>query len=477
MQDIRLSQGIARYAENFTPPWRFAKNPLVLSLDAMNAKSFAGEPTSNLICAYSTGGGALSDDIADGVLGAAYGPSNYSSATHVTQVNRYYSKKRPHVWSMRTTANVGYMGISYQATSNTSGQIYTFSFDYKVIHGADPMPAAGGGNIVYGNGYKNPTSTNYGGATGTVTVTSLKNGWKRRVFKYTCGYTGANLIRMNVYSPGSSYWHILFDNFTWEHKAVASPYTKPSQSRVAANGWRDLSGNGNHGTFSATDFGDTGNVVFERRGEIMLGGGSDPGGLNFDGTDDQVQIGGTSACPADLQMTNTAQKTIMAWIKIDTGTRLNGIMGAWQSTGASGGGWLLGCYEAAYDKSLAMLISDGADGSGVWLRQYYDGGHGSPPAGNTPEILTGRWYHVAVTVSRTPSLATVYYYQNGDQGKRVTTASDTGTWGVGRTCAVGSTGTSNEIDGKIAAIQFYNSVLTHAQIKDVYNSQRSRFGL
>jgi len=456
MDQIRISKDIARWTENFKPPHRpYATRDLVLCLDAMNAKSFTGEPTSNLICAYAVGGGALSDDVADGVLGPPYGPSFYASSAATERVNLYYNKKRPHVWSLRSTNNTGYIGFFYQATSNTSGQVYTFSYDYKVIHGTDPTT---NGATVYGNGYKNPGSSNYGSNTAT-TTTDLRDGWKRRVFRYTCGYTGANFIRQNFYPPGSGYWHLLFDNFTFEHKAVASPYTKPSQSRVAANGWRDLSGKGNHGTFSATDFGDTGDVVLERRGEIMLGSGSDPASINFDGSNDYLDLGQATDGTGGLSLKGYGSLSICQWFNPDS-------LSSYGRT----------FYENQTDANHNYRVALGGDSSNFSFYLYTSSGGAGASKGSA--IATGAWTHIAGTYDG----ANIRLYINGEQAGSAsqtgTVESSTGSYGG---IAIGTRKSGSTLDqhvnGKVATTSVWSSGLTHAQIKDIYNSQRSRFGL
>ena len=194
---------------------------------------------------------------------------------------------------------------------------------------------------------------------------------------------------------------------------------------------------------------------------------TDAGGcLDFDSVDDFGDLG---SCPTNLQMAQTSSFTITAWLRLETAGIVNRIVGSWQSTGLAGYG--LSCYEASYNKTLSFIASDGADGSGYWVRQ---GG-----SNKTPEMTTGRWYHIAVTVSRVSGTSTIYFYQDGVVNPTPTTFTNEGgatAWGNGRDLTVGGWG-SGGFDGEIASVLIYDKVLTDAEVLNNFNAMRGRFGV
>jgi hypothetical protein len=258
--------------------------------------------------------------------------------------------------------------------------------------------------------------------------------------------------------------------------------------------WTDRSGEGNNGTVeglpadllfkqgyngsASTSTGRDGQgfpLWYQNNGAIGFNGdGYVNGAIVFNGSGPYISLG---TCPTDLEMAQTSETTILAWVKLDRRKGSNGIISAFSST--SYPGWSLCCYEATYNKAMAMLVSDGADGSAAWLRQYYDGGGGAVPAGKTPEMLVDRWYHVAVTISRISGTTSVYYSQDGVKNVTpVINSSEGGStgWGNGKELIIGRAATGwGDFNGQIANVQIYKTILTDAQILQNYNAQRSRF--
>jgi len=192
------------------------------------------------------------------------------------------------------------------------------------------------------------------------------------------------------------------------------------------------------------------------------------GCIDFDGVDDYGDLG---SCPTNLQMAQTCSFTITAWLRLDSGGSENAPISAFSSTSLAG--WSFCSYVAAYAKQLGMLVSDGADGSGYWVLQ---GG-----SNKTPELTTGRWYHIAVTISRVSGTTTIYFYQDGVVNPTPNTFTNEGgatAWGNGRTLVVGkgATGWGN-LDGQLASVLIYDKVLSAAEINQNYNAMRGRFGL
>ena len=183
-------------------------------------------------------------------------------------------------------------------------------------------------------------------------------------------------------------------------------------------------------------------------------------------------------CPTILQMAQTSQTTIMAWVRIDAMAKSNGIIAAFAST--SQAGWGLACYEATYNKSLSMIVSDGADSSGAWLRQYYDGGGGAVPAGKTPEMRLNQWYQVAVTIDRVAGSSIIYYFQDGVKNETAVVNTSEGgatAWGSGRDLLIGRVNGWADFNGQIGSVQIYKTILSDAQILQNYKAMQSRFSV
>ena len=212
-------------------------------------------------------------------------------------------------------------------------------------------------------------------------------------------------------------------------------------------------------------------LLYENNGAVGFNGVA-----HNNGSGEYISLG---TCPTVLEMAQTSETTILAWVKLDRQSGNNGIISAFLST--SQPGWSVCCYEASYNKALSMLVSDGADSSGTWLRQYYDGGGGAVPAGKTPEMLVDKWYHVAVTISRVSGTTSVYFSQDGVKNVTpVTNSSEGGStgWGNGRALIIGRGANGwGDFNGQIASVQIYKTILSDAEILQNYNAQRSRFNV
>ena len=199
--------------------------------------------------------------------------------------------------------------------------------------------------------------------------------------------------------------------------------------------WRDLSGNGNHGTLST--------------GSIGTVSGS--GVMAFDGVDDYV-----NASDADMPAGNSS-RTFEAWIKMasDTdnwtsglsyGTQTNDSASLWSLTDASGTGkpyfgkWGLnsGTADTAVDDSIwhqivMVLTQDGAND--IDLSFYIDG------------IVDG-----------TTTLADVNTTLGGD-------------FNIG--CRPGAD--DYWFKGNISLVKVYNKALSQSEITQNYNAMKSRY--
>ena len=216
--------------------------------------------------------------------------------------------------------------------------------------------------------------------------------------------------------------------------------------------WRDLSPKGNHGTLVHAPAFVTDPVI----------GASY---FDFDGTSDYATISNTAT--SGLRIANPGSVTTGIWVRVDDAADTNGLMGPWSSTGQAGWG-IVGNYSGG----IRPIVDDGADASGYWLAV------GSPAA----YIPADGKFHYVVVVWRRPgsgASAVVSYYLDGVFYSVTTFANENGAtaWGNhGQDFAIAKLST-NMLDGQVAAVHMYNRELTAKEIKQNFNSHRSRFGL
>ena len=421
-------------------------SPLVLCLDAMNAKSFAGEPTTNLSANSNYSGAALNtiSSSTNGGWGSSFdrwiaeipGPGgNTVRAFHLklTATTAHgHAEGAPYEIS----------GMDSQYASLTAGSTYVSSMWAKVIRADGSNTPHTNSNIMYWVGQQSVSS-----ATQTVNTE-----WTRLSIARTIasGQTGSYRFRHYMYSCNVGDILVITEPQI-ELKSYSTPYVL--SSRATANSWKDLSGNGNHGTHSAADFGDSGDTVLYQKGQIMLPANVDditsaPASINFDGTNDCVSWG-------DITLLDGLRRlTVSVWYK---------------------------CEGASSSTSVVVFSKDNA--VECWI-EWSDAQTYTLSINNNHINFTnttspvGSWTHVVWTWESVGDVRKLY--QNGNHIETLTTGSQSGNAinNVSNDLAVGARdSTSNGINGKIAAVQVYSAVLTHAQIKDMYNSQRSRFGL
>ena len=175
--------------------------------------------------------------------------------------------------------------------------------------------------------------------------------------------------------------------------------------------------------------------------------------LDFDGSDDYVTLG----TPEILNFSGGTSPTVAAWINTSSSAEAQ-ILRTRQST-----------------KYLIFGIH-----SGKLRAQIYDGTNNANDQNNNgPTINDGNWHHVAAVFNRGGN---IIFYKDGVATTGISMASVTGETGTPDPyAAIGqrpaADGGSQFYDGKIACMQIYNRALSHANIKQIYNSQKSRFGL
>ena len=426
---------------------------LLMCLDAMNAKSFAGEPTTNIITDGDCNDGAVPDNMAFG----------YEASTSIVDCPIDDTGFRPSPKAIKLTK-----------TSNSNGRV-TFGSSWPTL---DSDSGAATHPYCMSAWFYIPRSSTGTGSSGTSSAPRFasdnsansdtiryqrtyqqgdKGKWIKLVTEfYSKAGSHTQGLRVTSDDPIGALYYMT--EIQVEKKDHATPFV--DGSRAAANAWRDISGNGNHGTFSSSDFGTASvDVHFVRRGSIILpnpdtsptttftssGRGvvantDRPASINFDGSDDLVTTSfGSGRNPY------TSPMTFVAWVKSDTTT--NNKM--WLDHGSNGTNQRLYC---------ALITADNTTPFGIQSSAW------SLPS----NADNSKWYHQALVMDS----GTARGYYDGNEGS---TRSYTSYTLPGNVRAGGRA--SYIWDGQIACFAIYNVALSHAEIKQIYNAQKNRFGL
>ena len=407
---------------------------LVVCLDAHDAKSYAGEPTTNNLDSSNRANANTGPNV-----------SNNFASIAMTKGVVNYSSDRPHVYSFKSTNAIGYVSIGYNSSiQNQSGSVYAFSFDYKVIR-ADSGTTTNlntAGITVYGNGYKNPTSATTASNISSSEV-ELHDGWKRVTKTYTCGYTGYNQTRQDLSTGDAGDFEVLIDNIQFEDKTYSTPFA--NLSRSATDGWKDLSTNDHDGSLIN---GTVTGATHYRDGQVIMPLTS--AYLDFDGSDDHVKIDHST------QLNNA--KTWEIWINIDSFPASSTLKSVFQkSANWNNYGGIL----------LSMIYGH--------LRFSYGGYWADVSIEQLSNMSTGTWYQVVGTGQFLGAGSGVLMkgYLNGVYKNSLTRTeafvpTNTNALYLGD----GNGGTMN---GKIGLFRVYEDILTAAEILSNYNATKNRF--
>ena len=187
------------------------------------------------------------------------------------------------------------------------------------------------------------------------------------------------------------------------------------------------------------------------------------GSLNFDGSNDYVDVANES----NLDFERTDSFTLSAWIKRDTENTEDDIFEKVEGAGYKGYSlWLQP--SANCTGCLTTSISNNSSGgtNGIRVRT----------AAST--ILTGTWYHVATTYSGTSAASGVTTYVNG-ASKTLTTAADTLSATILNDTKMGlgvdpTDVTCCNFDGKMDEMRISNSVRSADWVKTEYDNMANQ---
>lgn len=241
---------------------RILSDNLVLCLDAHDAKSYAGEPTTNVLQYPESIGSGPTQESWSGTItaNAVTAPDGTKTATKIKATSGHVYERL-------------YIDTTYNSVQFTTGDTITYSIWIKTLDGTTTTS-------------KGPHIWNYNSPTYGIVAQDLSGispEWKLLKITHTVAAHQTNFAF--AYSSSVSNGLTSLDYAIWhpqlEIKSYNTPYVKVSRS--ATNGWVDRTGNSNGTLVSAM----TGTETAHRRvGQVIMPASSSY--LNFDGDDDQL---------------------------------------------------------------------------------------------------------------------------------------------------------------------------------------------
>lgn len=391
---------------------------LVLCLDAHDAKSYAGEPTTNLI----SNGGFENNTTS----GWSFDPKTNGSFSVTSD------DKKSGLYSAKLTNSTSSAIALWKSISITSGQQYTMSAWIKNVNCATTpyFSVSSGGTF---NGTSSGSSTT-GVTAGSDWVYVSKT------------FTATNTQTTNPYirtSQSSTQGYFLVDDFQIENKTYSTPFANTTRS--ATDGWKDRTTNDHDGSLlNGTITGAT----HYRDGQVIMPVANSY--LDFDGSDDHVKIDHST------QLNNA--KTWEIWINIDSFPASSTFDSIFSKTAT----W------NNYGSILLSMIYG-------HLRFSYGGYWADVSIEQLSNMSTNTWYQVVGTGQFLGAGSGVLMkgYLNGVYKNSLTRTeafvpTNTNALYLGD----GNGGTMN---GKIGLFRVYEDILTAAEILSNYNATKNRF--
>ena len=225
----------------------------------------------------------------------------------------------------------------------------------------------------------------------------------------------------------------------------------------------DASGNGNNGTITIGASGTqdaVGTCASGDTGDSWNNGttGKFNSSLNFDGTDDYVNMGDPSSGILDF---GSNSFSISFWINAASGQPTNTIILGKGNEGAVTAGYRFIINSGGTDStSIAFVASDGTT---------------TKSAGKISVGLDGSWHLITGVVNRTDSL--IQYYVDGIRKVSIS-FTPTGSVNTSSVLAIGrnSSSSGGYFSGQIDDVRVFNYALTATQVKTLYNGGAVRFG-
>jgi hypothetical protein len=415
---------------------KITSDNLVLCLDAHDAKSYPGQPVTN-VCYLSYGDNQY--------LAQAYDWDNSGAATrnrNATDIRKPkvgIDARNIRICScVCTTTGSQHFGMGYIAISASTQ--YTVSLYYM-----QNRAGIGGPYIRQVVNNNNLGSLKWIGRDGKQDISGSSN-WPVNEW-----------IRLKAYATTSSNeTHLYISNYigttvgdkVWsfgpqiETGSKFSPLVR--QTRSTTDAWKDRSGNDYDGDFVG---GIATRVSHHKKGQVI-----EPKSnayLDFDGTDDYVSIPHSSAI--------MLARTWSCWFYLDSVPDSSTSDSIFQKDDN---------WNTHSGTMLSMIYGNLRFGWGT----YWAADCSISLSGN---ITTGKWYHFTGTSTGDTTSGGVKMYLDGalkDTGTANGVPTDTSILKIG-------SGNGGPINGRIANFTLYSTELTAAQIKANFNAQRGRYGV
>ena len=420
---------------------RILSDNLVLCLDAHDAKSYAGEPTTNLSANSDYSGATL-----DSINSSSNGGWGSSFDRWVSLIEGPAGKK-VRAFHLKLTGTTGsahaegapyeLSGIDSQYGSLTSGNSYRASAWAKVIRANGSSTAQTSSNLLYLTGTASLGSSNM----------TVGTEWTKISASFSISSTGNYRLRHYFYNVSVGDILVIAEPQI-ELKGYATPYVY--SSRAYNTSWQDRVSS-NYAVFYNEALTRTGHY---RDGQVIMP--INASHVDFDGSNDMVTFYNNTGLfrytPSGSTYSNTI--SIEVWFKIDSNDGGNIISYPWNGNGEYN--WRLTESFVNFSGAGSVNISGVNDGNwhqlvatatSTTVKAYIDGSL-SGTTNHTSEY-TGPTHGVT---AHSFAIMTLYPY---------------GTW------AAGNTGFST--DGQFAIARIYNTELTAAQILSNYNATKHRF--
>ena len=433
---------------------------LVLCLDAHDAKSYAGEPITNM--AYNlgitghgstweaitnvpgsegqTGPGAhvnfkkLHDDSVANTFSSANGKIfrnyvNNPATSNTTSFNNNGGFRYTSSINLTSGGASGYVIISFWCYLVTGYQGYVangLGSAYMQFQDSGGTYSGNGSKSFYVDGVSKTSNETFNGDTGR---------WKFVQIRFTKPANSTAIRNFYIYADRNTQGEMYICQLQIEDRSDSTfhqvPFVEGASSRSATDGWKDRTANSNNGTL--TNMAGTGADHY-RAGQVIMPVSASY--LDFDGSNDYVTVSATGT------------KTVEVWFNPDT---------------TSGYHILYGPHTNGYDNYLAFTTALYLLGT-----QSADTNNFTITGGS---ISAGNWYQAVATIDG----ATATLYVDGSQVATTTKAFTIGSWSGNATIGRRGALSQSYANAQIAVVRVYNKALTAAEVLSNYNTTKSRF--
>lgn len=397
---------------------------LVLYYDMNNVKkSFKGKPTTNSFLVPTPG---VNNNVSFGINGTGTF-QRVSSGTY----GGYTIQADDVIYKY----DLGLLGCHYHGYQIpvTTGQVYTFSFDYYIAAASTGYPST---NYLANFECYETSSGSWvfvAGNSSYDTTSSIKGVWKRSTFSLTIPTVTTGYMNLSLY-PGAcgdtrlaNTGFILYKNPQVELSSFATTFVSGSRSNT-----QSIIALTNNNTLTANSLTYASNNTF-----------------SFNGASDFITV---STPPL---ASGQAAYTISAWFRANSN---NTVQTIYEQNAASGN-----------NLRSAMLIIGASWGFN---------GQGNDAHDKVP-VRVGQWVYGVITVDKTLGTNPIKIYENGVLYWQGDSSGGAANLSVGTAfTAIGKKVSNSEyFNGTVSAVKIYNRVLTASEVAQNFTALRNRFGI